>query len=73
MRLDSDASKGRSEELSKALYVSLNQIGTYWCDGGRTLLIGYKTDSGGGGVTESLASELKNVGRIRFLYRIANF
>ena len=52
--------------------MSLNQIGTYQSDGGITLLLGNKTDSGGGGVIESLFSELKNVGRISFFYRIVN-
>ena len=46
--------------------MSLNQIDTYPSDGGRTLLLGHTTDSGGGGVTESLVSELKNIGRISF-------
>ena len=52
--------------------MSLNQIYTYWSDGGRTLLLGQTIDSGGGGVTESLASELKNIGRISFFYCIVN-
>ena len=39
--------------------MSLNHNYTYWSDGGRKILIGHTTDSGGGGVTESLASEIK--------------
>ena len=66
IRIYADASKGRSEEVAKALDVSLNRIDTYPSDGGRTLLLGQTTDSGGGGVTEILASELKNIGRISF-------
>ena len=53
--------------------MSLNQIYIYQYDGKITLLLGHTTDSGGGGVTESLASELKNIGRISFLYIIVNF
>ena len=53
--------------------MSLNKINTYWPDGGRKILLGNTTDSDGGGVTESLVSELKNVGRISFFYRIVNF
>ena len=52
--------------------MSLNQIDAYQYDGERTLLLGQTTDSGGGGVTESLASEIKNVGGISFFYRIVN-
>ena len=51
MRLDADVSKGISEEVAKSLDVSLNHIDTYHSDGGRTLLIGQTTESGGGGVT----------------------
>ena len=40
MRLNADASKGISEEVGKALGVSLNQIDTYRSNGGRTLLLG---------------------------------
>ena len=39
--------------------MSLNQIDTYRYDGGITIILGKTTDSGGGGVTESLASEIK--------------
>ena len=53
--------------------MSLNQVGTYWSGGGRTLLLGKTTDYAGGVVTESLASELKNVGHINFFYCIINF
>ena len=66
--LDLDASEGRSEEVAKAFYVSLNQIDTYWYDGERTILLGQTTDSGGGGVTEILAVELKNVGKFNFFF-----
>ena len=52
--------------------MSLNQIGTYRYYGGRTLLLGQTTDSIGGVVTESLASELKNIVRISFFYHIVN-
>ena len=72
IQLDADASKGSSEEVETALDVSLNQIDTYCSDGGITRLLVHKTDSVGGGVTESLAIELTNVGRISFFYRIAN-
>ena len=71
--LDVDASKRSPEGVEMSLDVSLNHIDTYQSDGGRTLLLGQTTDSGGGGVTESLASELENVGRISFFYRIVNF
>ena len=57
--LDSNSSKGISEESAKALDVSLNQIYTHPFGGGRTIIIGQTTDSGGGGVTESISSELK--------------
>ena len=73
IRLDADASRGSSEEVSKALDVSLNHIDTYQYDGEITLIIGQTTDSGGGGVTERLDGELKNVGRISFFYHIVNF
>ena len=72
IRLDSDASKGSSEEVAKALDVSLKHIDTYRSDGGRKNITWHKTDSGGGGATERLSSEIKNVGRISFLYRIVN-
>ena len=52
--------------------MSLNQVDTDQSDGGRKFLFGQTTDSGGGVVTESLASELKNVGSISFFYRIVN-
>ena len=70
--LDADESNGISEELSKALDVSLNHIDTYRYCGGIILLLGKTTDSGGGGVTEILFSELKNVDCISFLYHIIN-
>ena len=72
VRLDTDSSKGRSEEVAEALGVSLNRIDNFRSDGGRTRLLGHTTDSGGGGVTESFASEIKSIGRISFLYRIIN-
>ena len=62
----SDASKGISEELSKAFDLSLNQIDNYRSYGEGTLLIVQTTDSGGCGVTNRLSSELKNVGCISF-------
>ena len=71
-RLDTDASKGISEEVSKALAVLLNYIDTYRYDGLRNIILGQTTSSGGGGVTESLSSELKNVGCIIFFCRIVN-
>ena len=70
--IDADASKGRSEEVSKVIDISLNQIYTYRYDGGRTFLIGQTTASSGGGVTDNLSSELKNAGRISFFYRIVS-
>ena len=48
--------------------VLLNQTDTYRSDRGRELLLGQTTDSGGGGLTENFASELRNVGRISFFY-----
>ena len=72
MRLDADPSKGSSEEVAKALGVSLNQIDTYRSDGVITLLLGQTSDSGCCGVKESLASELKNIGCISFFYCITN-
>ena len=54
IRIDADASKGISKELSKALVVSLNHIDTQRSYGGRTLVLGKTTDSGGDGGTESL-------------------
>ena len=72
IRLDAYASKGISEEVAKALDVSLNHICTYRSDGRRTLIIVHTTYSGSGGVTESLSSELKNVGRNSFFYCIFN-
>ena len=39
---------------------------------GKKNLLGQTKESGGGGVTESLASELKNIGRISFFYCIVN-
>ena len=71
--LDLDASKGSSEGVETSLDVSLHHIDTYQSDGGRTILLGQTTDSGGVGVTESLASDLENIGRISFFYRIVNF
>ena len=53
IRLDAYASKGSSEEVSKALDVSLNQIDTYRYDVVIILIIGQTTDSGGGGVIET--------------------
>ena len=67
-----DESKGRSEEVAKALDVSLNQIDTYQSDGGRKFLLGQTTDSGVGGVAERLSSELKNVSHVSFFYHILN-
>ena len=72
IRLDTYASKRISEEVEKALDVSLNQIDVYWSDGVITLLLVKKKDSVGGGVIESLASELKNYVRISFFYFIVN-
>ena len=54
-----DASKGRSQEVEKSLDVSLKHIDNYRYDGEITLLIEQTTDSGGGGVIESLVDELK--------------
>ena len=70
--LDADASKGISEEVAKAIDVSLNQIDTYHNDGGRKILLVNTEDSGGGGVIESLAIELKNIGCISFFCSIVN-
>ena len=53
--------------------MSLNQIDNYRFDGGIKLLLGQTTDSGGGGVTDSLVSELNCFGRISFFYCIINF
>ena len=53
--------------------MSLNQIDTHRSDGVITIILEQTTDSGGGGVTESLASELRNVGHISFFYPIVNF
>ena len=53
--------------------MSLHQIDTYRSYGGITLIIGQTTDSGDVVVTEILSSELKNVGRIIFFYRIVNY
>ena len=61
IRLDVNASKGRSEEVSKLLDVSLIHIDTYHFDGEITLLIGHKRDSYGGGATDRLYVELKTV------------
>ena len=72
IRIDADAPKGSREEVSKALDISLIQIDTYQSDGVRTPILGYKTESGGGGVTDSLVSELKNIGCISFFYCITN-
>ena len=72
MRLDADPSKGSSEEVAKALGVSLNQIDTYRSDGGRILLLGRTTYYGGGRVTERLSIELKTFGCISFFYSIFN-
>ena len=69
-RLDVDASKGSSKEVENSLDVSLNQIGICRSDGVRTLLIGQTTYSGGGGVIDNLASELKNASCINFFYCI---
>ena len=38
--------------------MSLKHIDTYRYDGGRTLLLGKTTESGGGGVTDILSSEI---------------
>ena len=64
--IDEDSSKGRSEEVAKALDVSLNQIDTYQSDGGRKFLFVQTKDSGVGGVAERLSSELKNVSHVSF-------
>ena len=70
--LDTDASKRSSEEVAKAIDVSLNQIDNYRSYGGRTLLCEQTKDSTGGGVTESFSSKLKNIGHIIYFYRIVN-
>ena len=67
-----DESKGRSEEVAKSPDVSLNHVDIFRSDWVITLLLGQTTDSGGGGVTKILASELKNVVRISFLCSIVN-
>ena len=72
IRIGADASKGISE-VTKALDVSFNHIDTYRYNGGRTVLLGKTTGSGGGGVTESLSNENKNIGRIILFYCIVNF
>ena len=72
VRLNADASKEIAEEVAKSLDVSLNHIGTYRSDGGIPLLLGQTKDYGGGELIESLAIELKNVGRISFFYCILN-
>ena len=59
-RLDVNASKGVSEEVSKSLYVPLSQIDTYLFDGGITTLLGKTTDSDYVGVTDILSGDLKN-------------
>ena len=46
--LDAGASKGSSEQVTKAFSVSLNQIYTYRFDGERTLLLVKTTESDGG-------------------------
>ena len=71
IRIGADASKGISE-VTKALDVSLNHIDTYRYNGEIPLLLGKTTDSGGGGVTESLSSEKKNIVRIILFYCIVN-
>ena len=53
--------------------MSLIQIYTYRSDGGRQIILGQKKDSGGGGLKESLASELKNIGHMSFFYCIVNW
>ena len=72
IRSDSDASKGSSEEVANSLVVSLNQIDTYRSDGVKIIILGQTKDYGGGGVIESLVSELKNVGPVSFFYHIVN-
>ena len=70
--LDVDASKGRSEEVAKAVYVLLNQIDTYQSYGGRTIILAKTTDSSGGRVIESLDSECTNVDCNSFFCHIVN-
>ena len=72
MRLGTDSSKGISEEVSKALGMSLNQIDSYRSSGGIKNLPGKTIGYGGGVVTDILSSELKNYGRISFFYLIVN-
>ena len=52
--------------------MSLNQIYSYWSDGGITHLLRQTKYYGGGAVTESLSGELKNIGRISLVYHIGN-
>ena len=56
-----NSSKVIAEEVAKALDVSSNHIFTYLFDGEITLILGQTSYSGGGGVTESLADELKKI------------
>ena len=53
--------------------MSLSHIDTYTSNGEIALLIGQKNYYGGGEVTEILAGEIKNFGRICVLYHILNF
>ena len=53
--------------------MSLSHIDNYRLDGEITLLLGQKTDYDGGGVTDILAGELKNIGRNSVFYHIVNY
>ena len=61
MKVDVNTSKTISEEVSKALNVSSIHIDTYRLDGKITLLFGHTIDYDGGGVTDNLDGELKDV------------
>ena len=52
--------------------MSLNHIDTYRSDGGIIILLVQTAAYGGCGVTDSLASELKNVISISYFYSIVN-
>ena len=73
IRFDEYAPKGISEEVSNSLDLSLNLIGIYRYDGGRTLLLVQITDSGGGRVTKILAGEFKHFDCISFICSIVNY
>ena len=68
MRLCLNAFKGSSEEVEKALDVSLSHIDTYLFYGEITLIIGQKNKSDDGGVMESLAGEPPKNVRICVFY-----